>query len=381
MQKLIANQEKFEEMLKGYQDYTTSILKNDIPAKGETNMPVKLIKGSLRYRNDSHCWEARVTINYITKSFYSIDKKECIAKANKYYRQNYKTIKLEYSKEIEFKYFNDWLDSWFNTYKIPKLKKSSLPTMISAINKHIKPYFENKLLNKICALDIDCFLNTLKNSRRKETVCTIVCDCLTLAYKKDLIKKPLHLQITKYKHKRTDGHCLTYEEENKLLETLPKVKNTEIVYFVYLTGCRKHGALNLEPNDIDFENKVIHLRETKTPTSDRFFPMTNKLEEFLRKLNLSRNKVFDISDRQHKLMIENLSQACGFRVRLKDLRTTFASRAREKGVAPEVLKKLLGHTSYEITEKYYVKISNAFEQEQIKLLDQDFTTQNTTQKK
>lgn len=376
----MANQEKFELMLKGYQDYTQNLLMNGIPAKGESDMPVKLIKGSLRYRDDLHCWEARVTINYITKSFYSIDRKECVKKANSFYRKNYKTIKLEYT-HTEFKYFNQWIDSWFELYKIPNLKKSSLPTMKSAINKHIKPYFENKHLNNLCALDIDTFLNTLKNSRMKETVSTIIGDCLTVAYKKELIKKPIYQQITKYKHKRVEGYCLSFEEERKLLDALPKVKNSEMVYFVYLTGCRKHGAINLKPNDIDFENKVIHLRETKTPTSDRYFPITEKIEKFLKQLDMTQEKVFNISDRQRKIMINELSKLCGFRIRLKDLRTTFASRTREKGMTPEVLKKLLGHKSYEITEKYYIKLSNAFEQEQLKLLDLDSTTQKTTQKK
>lgn len=378
MKNILAKQENIELILKGYNDYNPYLLKDAISSKGE-DMPVKLIKGSLRYREDLNVYESRVTINYKQKSFYSKDKVECIKKANTFYKNNYKKLTIQTNKNNLL--FSDWVEQWLNLYKLPYLKKTSIPTTLSAVNKYILPYFKKYKLNDINALAVDKFLNTLTNSRHKETVCTTICDCLGTAYKKEVLKKPVHQQIKKYKHEREEGHCLTIEEERTLLDNLVLVPNSQILYFVYLTGCRKHGALNLEPSDIDFKNKKIHLRETKTKTSDRFFPLTDELEYFLSGLDLTKEKVFTLSDRQLKNMINEISMRCGFRVKIKDLRTTFSSRAREKGITPEVLKKWLGHSSYEITEKYYVKISNTFEAEQTKLLNKIYTTQNTTQKK
>lgn len=331
-------------------------------------MPRKLIKGSIRFRPDLNTYEARIMINYKRKSIYDKDKNVCIKKANEFYKSHYKTISIEYSQK-DSPYFNDWIDTWYNLYKSKKLKESSKKTMLSAINKYIKPYFKKTRLTQINALIVDNFLYTFENSRHKETVCTILCDCIKTAYKKEKLKKPIHEFITKYKHTREEGHCLTPEEERIFLDNWKKVKYAEIVYFAYLTGCRKHGALNLRKCDIDFINKQIHLRETKTKNSDRIIPMSAKVEQFLKTLDLTKDKLLYISDRQFKNMIDDLSKICKFRIHIKDMRTTFASRAREKGVAPEVLQKWLGHANYGITEKYYVKVSNNFEMQQIKLLD------------
>lgn len=330
-------------------------------------MPIKLIKGSIRFNKHIGVYEARLTINYKTISFYSKDKNECIKKANNFYKTQYKGIDISQVKKSML--LNEWIDEWFELYKKPKVKEITQKTMLSAINKHIKPYFEKIRLIDINALTIDKFLNRFENSRHKETISTIISDCLSTAYRKEKIKKPIHEQITKYKHEREEGHSLTEQEEKILLENIPKVKNAETIMFAYLTGCRKHGVFNLKSEDINFSNKTIHIRETKTKTSDRIFPMTNKLEQFLKTLNLKEEYVFNISDRQQKNMIEELSSLCGFRIHFKDMRTTFSSRAREKGVAPEVLKKLLGHKNYGVTEKYYVKISDKFEMNEIHKLD------------
>ena len=197
MQRILAKQENIELILKGYNDCKTNLLKNTSSReKGED--VIKLIKGSIRYRQDLKCYEARVTINYRTKSIYHTNKTTCIKLANAYYKQNYKKIVIEFhSNSIKV---NDWIDTWYTTYKKTNLKENSQRTIISAINKYIKPYFEKCLIKNLTALQVDNFLNTIPNSRHKETVSTIVGDILQVAYKKEIIKKPLHLQITKYKH-------------------------------------------------------------------------------------------------------------------------------------------------------------------------------------
>ena len=341
-------------------------------------MPIQLIKGSMRYREDLHCFEARVTINYKTKSIYAKSKIECIRKANNYYKQNYKKIPLP---EVDHgMYFNEWVDRWYKMYKVPILKPITLKSILSVVNKYIKPYFNKKRIKQITALEIDNFFATIEDSRHKETICQTMGDILNVAYKKDIIKKPIHSKITKYKHEREEGHCLTKDEEQRFLKNVGNVQGAESLMFAYLTGCRKQGVFNLFAEDIDFANRCIHIRETKTKESDRYIPITARLEQFLKTLNISSGKVFNISDWRCKRMIDELSSACGFRILFKDMRTTFATRLRESGVAPELVRKWLGHTSYEITEKYYVKFSHEFEQSEINKID-SATTQKITPKK
>ena len=378
MQRILAKQENIELILKGYNDCKTNLLKNTSSEKGED--VIKLIKGSIRYRQDLKCYEARVTINYKVKSIYSTDKNTCIKKANLFYRQNYKQIVLAYDEKMIS--VNDWIDTWYDTYKNNSVKNSTKKTMLSALNKYIRPYFAKYKLKQVTALIVDNFLNTIPNSRHKETISTIVGDIFRVAFQKDIIKKPIHTQITKYKHERSEGHCLTAEEQESFLKNYKKVRDAESLMFAYLTGARKHGVMNLTTEDIDFKNKQIHLRETKTKTSDRFIPISKELEDFLKSLDLSKKYLFRLSDWKEKKMIDSISEICGFRVMFKDMRTTYATKLRESGIAPEIVKKWLGHSSYGITEKYYVKISQAFENKEIEKLNLlNFTTQNTTQNK
>ena len=53
---------------------------------------------------------------------------------------------------------------------------------------------------------------------------------------------------------------------------------------------------------------------------------------------------------------------------VKKLRTTFATRMREKGINEEIIAKWLGHTTTNTTRKYYIKIDPTFESEQAKLI-------------
>ena len=361
-------QENFELILKGY----LSLNNNILPTQPTQNQNVevvedlKLIKGSLRFRTKQKIYEARIMLNGNRKSFYSINKNDCIQKANAFYRENYKTLKITYNKKTQT--FNEWIDEWFELYKSKTIKKSSQASILSAVNLYIKPYFKNFTLKQINALQVDKFLNTFENSRHKETVSTTICDILRTAYKKEKIKKPVHEQFEHFKHKRKQGNCLTVEQEQILLEQLDNVENSEIIRFCYLTGCRKHGAVNLVPSDIDFENNLIHIRETKTAESDRLFPMFPELKTFLKSLDLTKNKVFNISDRKLRQVMNELVDKCGFKFLIKDLRTSFATRSIEKGIVPEMLKRLMGHTSYQTTSKYYIKLRKDYEQKQIELL-------------
>ncbi len=54
----------------------------------------------------------------------------------------------------------------------------------------------------------------------------------------------------------------------------------------------------------------------------------------------------------------------------KDKRTTYATKLRESDIPAEMIKKWLGHSSYSITEKYYIKLSESFENKEIEKLNQ-----------
>ena len=58
---------------------------------------------------------------------------------------------------------------------------------------------------------------------------------------------------------------------------------------------------------------------------------------------------------------------------LYGLRHSFATHCRNSGMTPEVLAKLMGHTEYETTQKYYIHISSQQKKDELqKIQKQDF---------
>ena len=74
-----------------------------------------------------------------------------------------------------------------------------------------------------------------------------------------------------------------------------------------------------------------------------------------------------------------LRQLCGFHFNVKDLRTTFATMCAENGVQQNVIAKWLGHTNVTTTNKYYIKVLNDYEREQIRNLEHKIDSQIDSQ--
>ena len=68
-------------------------------------------------------------------------------------------------------------------------------------------------------------------------------------------------------------------------------------------------------------------------------------------MKTAKGKVFKYSDRKLKDNFNELEKLCGFRILLKDLRTTFATRLREKGVNEEVIATVEEETTETEEEK------------------------------
>lgn len=60
------------------------------------------------------------------------------------------------------------------------------------------------------------------------------------------------------------------------------------------------------------------------------------------------------------------------KVKIKDLRTTFATRCMESGVSEKVISKWLGHSNTTTTSKYYEKVQSDFESREARKISKVF---------
>jgi integrase/recombinase XerD len=156
-------------------------------------------------------------------------------------------------------------------------------------------------------------------------------------------------------------------------QDMPAV-NKNAFFGLLHTGCRISELSNLTWDDVDMENKVIHIHSkenftTKTPSSERVIPMNEALYNLLE--DISRNKYSRIYPfcsiegkqlRERKLLdvCKVIAARAGIssRAYLHKFRKTFTSQLAERGVYAERLQKLLGHASIDETLQYYTKLES-----------------------
>jgi len=154
---------------------------------------------------------------------------------------------------------------------------------------------------------------------------------------------------------------LTEEEITRLTsQCSPRLR--DITTVLVNTGLRWGELQNLEWNDIDWNEKMIHIRvkENWSPKGDeRRIPMNKPVQETLRSLPNRSNWVFTTSTGNHVRQqgtwtaFKKACQRAGLEnVTLHTLRHTFASHLVMAGVDLATVSKLLGHKDISTTMIY-----------------------------
>lgn len=257
--------------------------------------------------------------------------------------------------------FFDWLNVWFNEYKVPKLKQSSLYQIQNCIKIHIKPNIENKLLTELSSLDIQVALNKIKTTRMRKYTYDIYNASLRQAYILKLIKENLMLGVEAVKHKRKIGSALTTEQQQYFLKCIKNNKMEHLYKFYLLTGCRKSEALSLKWCDIDFNNNKIFIDGTKTEYSSRYIPLFPALNNLLSQIKKHNEYVFPYSPNAVKCNFDRLKTKYNLTFTIHSLRHTFTTRCIENGIQLKTIQKWLGHSKLDTTANIYAHIQTEFE--------------------
>ncbi len=150
------------------------------------------------------------------------------------------------------------------------------------------------------------------------------------------------------------------------------------------SGMRYSEAANLTWDDIDFDRKLIYVREKtehmlKTLRSERAIPMNNHLYELLSDAFHRRSSEFVFPNSQNTMMKERralaickaiaLKAGINSRAYLHKFRSTYATHLIRNNVPLEAIKELLGHTSIIITEQAYANNESSHLHSNVRVLD------------
>ena len=250
---------------------------------------------------------------------------------------------------------------------------------------------------ELTELHIDIFLSSITNYSNSVIgkIYQQMRMAFAIALKKGIIEENLmlseDLRCPKSNKKDKKVRGLTEEEQDRFVKMLeeyriPRNRNDyRLQLLIELFSGMRMGEVNaLSPDNIDFKNKIVHVRSTvsrgleyrdfikdgtKTYTGIRDIPMNKMLEKYLleamKKMKKNpHNLVF--YDFNKKSIVSTSQVNCFYRRVCEkadieyngqhSLRHTFATRCIEAGIPPVVLKNWLGHKNIHITLDTYADV-------------------------
>jgi integrase len=151
------------------------------------------------------------------------------------------------------------------------------------------------------------------------------------------------------RERRTKRPVLSLREEQQLLAASP-AHLQRIILCALHTGMRRGEILSQHWEDIDFDNRILHVSHSKTPEGEaREIPLTNRLCEMLHANRQHRGPVFTYDSdalKNIKTTWASSLRRSGIRhFRFHDLRHTANTRMMLAGVLQEVRREIIGHSS------------------------------------
>jgi integrase len=239
---------------------------------------------------------------------------------------------------------------------------------------------ENHIVQEIIPKHIEDFKNFLRNERKVKNstinkYLMVLSKMFNLGIDNELLSKNPVSKVSKLREDNHKIRYLTSDEEKRLFAEIEReydvldkyTRQRKIVQpYLYLkpivtvalqTGMRRGEILNLQWNNIDFEQNFIELLETKSGKS-RKIPLSKILKDMLSKMSKNNNYVFVNPKTQkpyttiQKSFTTIVKKANIKNFRFHDLRHTVATRLVEKGVDLVVVQEIMGHSKIETTMRY-----------------------------
>ena len=268
-------------------------------------------------------------------------------------------------------YFND---------KGTRLKERSIMTKRTLIETKIIPYFGEKSMNEITAVDIIKWQNLLMKQEYSPTYLRMIQNQLTALFNHaerfyDLRDNPCKKVDKMGRSNAKELNFWTKDEYEVFLETFSEGDEMYRLIFqmLFWLGCRIGEALALTSSDIDLEkatisvtktyyrrNKTDYITSPKTESSNRKITipkfLQGEIKEYLdRQYELAPDeRIFPITDRAVQKKMKQKTEETNLNpIRVHDLRHSHIALLIEKGLQPLVIAQRVGHDSVNTTMNIY----------------------------
>ncbi len=244
-------------------------------------------------------------------------------------------------------YKSDILEYTYKTYE--GLYKNAIQPKIGAYNlSSVKPIMCQQILNDISGLS---------DSYIKKTY-FLLRQLFTKAYDNDLITKVPVKGLNLPKGYSNERRPLTDEERKAFLKASQNGRNSGLFCrIIYYCGLRPSEVKRIRGSD--YKDGILHVRGSKTKASTRDVPIPTLLklptipDDELLFHTSSGNPLDRTRVRQYWLAIKRDMGYPDSDLTLYCLRHDYCTRLQEAGIEIDIARRLMGHSSVEITSKIY----------------------------
>lgn len=345
----------------------------------------KLPKG---IRQRSKNYEGRFTYNY---KEYSVTGKTITETQKAMTELRYKLEHGLYVPKQKMT-LNDWFKTWMEEYKKNKVKQDTYIEYTNRYRAIIQKELGEKYIQDIRGEHIQRLFNNMFNKGYSDssihTVQVILTSCFSQAVKNGLVEKtPLTIVEVPKNQKKKQTHAMSRQEQELFMQYAKDSYMYNLFDIMLRTGMRNGEARGLKYMDIDRKKQVIKINRTlvklagigqientpKTKASEREIPITaaimqaidNQKAQYEFKVDRIDRYIFcdekgeAFTNKHIQYEIDRITKQIRKdghefnRITSHVFRHTFATRAIEAGMQPQVLKVILGHSSLAMTMDLY----------------------------
>ncbi|OXB99475.1 MULTISPECIES: site-specific integrase [Bacillus] len=308
--------------------------------------------------------------------------------------------------------YDTYIDEWMKERSF-HLQKSTFDIHQMYIENVIKPRIGHFRLQKIQPIHMQSFVNDLVvntdySAHTVHIIFRIISASLKKAQVLKLIKENPTIGITLPKIKKSEMNIWTSEQVNHFISEGKNVYRPTRFYvacvIALLTGMRQGEIMGLRWKDIDFENRIIYIRQTLTQTGEIKVGAKNNASirnihfpiKLIGELELHRETIkkereyygrdYENNDlvictrkgnplipRNGRIEFYNLTEKLGLpKIRFHDLRHTHATMLIQQNVNVKLISERLGHTDIQTTLNTYSHVLPTMQREVADKLDQMF---------
>lgn len=262
------------------------------------------------------------------------------------------------------KTLNDVYKLWVEEYSFVAAPKT---VMVYTYTWKTWEPFHDRPIREIKPSDLQHHLDTIdKTPSTKATMKKVITNVYEFAIKNDYVSKNAGTYL--YIPSRNQGepkrpHIPYTDAEIRLLTDHMDDDMAALQLLLIYCGCRIGEILDLDPDDVDMEQKTFLIRQAKTKAGIRTVPIADKAMIIWERFLARNGKHLIVSDfgndikyQQVRSLWDKFNSSIGIQHMPHDCRHTAITRMTAAGIDDRVIKKIVGHKAGDVTVDVYTHI-------------------------